>query len=186
MADPQSYTSGVANRYASALFDLARETDALDQVAASLDDFDRMLDDSADLRRLVRSPVIGSDRQVRALDAVFAKAGASGIVPNFVKLAARNRRLFALRDMIRSYRALLATHRGEATADVVSAEPLSDAHLASLKQALESATGKDVRINRSVDPSLLGGMTVKLGSRMIDTSLKTKLNSMRTAMKEVG
>lgn len=186
MAEAQAHTSGVANRYAVALFELARENDTLGDVERDLGMLDDMLKSSDDLTRLVRSPVFQREDQIRALDAVFAKAGITGTVANFAKLTARNRRLFALPDMIRAFRALLAAHRGEATADVISAEPLAEAHLAALKEALKEATGKDVQVNRSVDPSLLGGLVVKLGSRMIDTSLKTKLNSLRIAMKEVG
>ncbi|ADZ72635.1 H+-transporting two-sector ATPase, delta (OSCP) subunit [Polymorphum gilvum SL003B-26A1] len=148
--------------------------------------FERMLGDSADLVRLVRSPVFSAEEQLAALDALLAKAGISGLAANFVKLAARNRRLFALPDMIRAFRALLAEKRGEATAEVVSAVALSDAHVAALKDALAASTGKTVNISARVDPALIGGLVVKVGSRMIDTSLRTKLNSLKFAMKEVG
>jgi len=186
VANKTTQTSGVANRYAAALFDLALETEALDAVESDLATLEALFAASADFARLVRSPVFQASEQINALDAVFQKAGIAGIVANFAKLTAKNRRLFALPEMIVSFRSLLAAHRGEVTADVVSAETLGDAHLSSLKEALKGVTGKDVMINQSVDPSLLGGMIVKIGSRMIDTSLKTKLNSLRIAMKEAG
>lgn len=186
MSDQVSVVSGVAERYATALFELALEGGALDAVAADIDRFDALMGESADLTRLVRSPVFTPDDQVKAVSAVLDRAGIGGLAANFVKLAARNRRLFAVPDMFRAYRTLLAAHRGEATADVVSAEPLSDAQVADLKAALKGVTGKDIRINAAVDPSLIGGLVVKFGSRMIDTSLKTKLNALKIALKEVG
>ncbi|MEM8812715.1 MAG: F0F1 ATP synthase subunit delta [Pseudomonadota bacterium] len=186
MADAQSQTSGVANRYAAALFELALEAGTLDSVEADLTSVEALISSSPDFARLVRSPVFGADDQIAAISAVFEKAGIGGSVANFAKLTARNRRLFALPDMVRAFRALLAAHRGEATADVVSAESLSDTHVTALKDALKDVTGKDVQLNQSVDPTLLGGLVVRLGSRMIDTSLKTKLNALRIAMKEAG
>jgi F-type H+-transporting ATPase subunit delta len=136
--------------------------------------------------RLVKSPVYGAEDQVRALDAVLGKAKIGGLVANFVKLVASNRRLFALPGMLKTFRALAAASRGEAAADVTSATPLSDANLDALKKALKASTGKDVKINPTVDPKLIGGLIVKVGSRMIDTSLRTKLNSLNHSMKEVG
>ena len=186
VADAKTQTSGVANRYAAALFDLALETSALDSVESDLTKLESLFASSDDLMRLVRSPVFQAGEQVRAMDAVLQKAGIAGMAANLAKLAAKNRRLFALPEMIIAFRSTLAAHRGEVTADIVSAETLSDAHLSSLKKTLNGVTGKDVQINQSVDPELLGGMVVKIGSRMIDTSLKTKLNSLRIAMKEAG
>jgi len=173
-------------RYANALFELAVEQDSLDSIAADIDAFGGLLEESPDLVRLVRSPVFSTEEQSRALGAVLGKAGIGGMVRNFVALVAANRRAFALRDMVRGFRQLVAAHRGEATADVASAEALSDKQVESLKAALKSVVGKDVSLNATVDPSLIGGLVVKMGSRMIDTSLKTKLNSLRIAMKEVG
>jgi F-type H+-transporting ATPase subunit delta len=176
----------MAGRYASALFDLARETGAVDPVGADLARFDAMIGESADLERLVRSPVFSSEDQTRAVVALLDRAGIGGLAANFVRLIAQNRRLFAVRDMARAYRALVAKSRGETTAEVVAAQPLSDSHLATLKEALRGTTGKDVALNVKVDPGLIGGLTVKIGSRMIDASLKTKLQSIKIAMKEVG
>lgn len=183
MAD-QPIVSGMAGRYATALFDLALEEKSLDAVAADLDRFHALLDESADLLRLVRSPVFTADEQTHAIAAVLDKAGIKGLAARFLGLVAQKRRLFAVRDMIKAFRALVAGHRGEARAEIVVAEKISDTHLAALKETLKSATGKDVILDLKIDPAILGGLKVKLGSRMIDASLKTKLNSMRIAMKE--
>lgn len=155
-------------------------------VEKALEAFDKLLQDSADLRRLVESPVFSADEQLKALTAVLDKAGVTGLAANFLKLAAKNRRLFAVPGMIAAFRVGLARRRGEVPADVVSAAPLSDAQLSALADALNATTGKKVVISSKVDPSLIGGLVVKVGSRMIDTSLKTKLNSLKFAMKEVG
>lgn len=186
MAAEDQPVSGVAGRYAMALFDLARDQKSVDAVKADLDKFDAMLAESQDLERLVRSPVFSSDMQGKALAAVLEKAGITGIAANFLKVLAANRRLFAIRDAITSFRALVAKYKGEATADVTVAEALSDKNLDSLKAALKSVTGKDVVLNVKVDPSIIGGLVVKLGSRMVDSSLRTKLNSIKHAMKEAG
>ncbi|WP_348272684.1 F0F1 ATP synthase subunit delta [Pannonibacter tanglangensis] len=186
MTDNTTLVSGVAKRYAAALLELAEDGGATQQVERDLAAFDAMLAESADLVRLVRSPVFTADEQLAALDALLAKAGIAGLAANFVKLAAKNRRLFVLPDMIKAFRALLAEKRGEATAEVVSAAPLSDANVAALKEALAASTGKKINIAARVDPALIGGLIVKVGSRMVDTSLRTKLNSLKFAMKEVG
>jgi F-type H+-transporting ATPase subunit delta len=178
--------SGVSGRYATALFELARDEKAVDAVMADLATFDAMLAESADLKRLVRSPVFSAESQSRALAAVLGQAGITGIAANFLKVLTANRRLFAVSDVIRAFRALVAKFRGEATADVTVAEALSDSNLDALKVALKSVTGKDVALNVKVDPSIIGGLVVKLGSRMVDSSLRTKLNSIKHAMKEAG
>ncbi|HUS95718.1 MAG TPA: F0F1 ATP synthase subunit delta [Hyphomicrobiaceae bacterium] len=178
--------ASVAGRYASALFDLANEQSQLPGVEQDLINLQRMLDESADLQRMVRSPVFSADEQSGALVAVLGKAGISGLTLNFVKLIARNRRLFALGDMIKGFRTLAARARGEVEADVSSAVALGDEQMAALKETLKASIGKDVRINAHVDPSLLGGLIVKVGSRMIDSSLRTKLATLKLRMKEVG
>jgi F-type H+-transporting ATPase subunit delta len=178
--------SGVSGRYATALFELARDEKSVDAVKADLDRFEAMLADSEDLRRLVRSPVFSADAQARALVAVLEKAAITGIAANFLKVLTANRRLFAVRPVIRAFRALVAKFKGEATADVTVAEPLSDKNLDAIKTALKSVTGKDVALNVNIDPSIIGGLVVKLGSRMVDSSLRTKLNSIKHAMKEAG
>ncbi len=183
MAD-EPIVSGVAGRYATALFELARDEKALDAVAADLARFEALVDGSADLDRLVKNPVFTADEQERALAAVLGQAGIGGLAAKFLLLVAKKRRLFAARDMIKAFRTLLARHRGEARAEVTVAEPLSDRHLAALKEMLAGATKKEVALDVKVDPKILGGLVVKLGSRMVDASLKTKLNSIKLAMKE--
>jgi F-type H+-transporting ATPase subunit delta len=186
VAESSQIVSGVAERYASSLFELALEQNAAGDVAGALDRFQALLDESEDLRRLVTSPVFGADEQVRAVSAVLDKAEIGGLAANLIKVAASNRRLFAVPGMIRAYRAIYARHRGEVTADVTSAHALTSEQEQELKAALKSVTGKDVAINVAVDPSLLGGLIVKLGSRQIDTSLRTKLSTLKLSLKEVG
>ena len=186
MAGEDPSVSGVSGRYATALFELARDEKSIDGVKADLDRFESLLNDSADLKRLVLSPVFSADTQSRALGAVLDKAGISGISANFLKVLTANRRLFAVADVIRAFRALVAKFKGEASADVTVAEALSDKNLDALKTALKTVTGKDVTLNVKVDPSIIGGLVVKLGSRMVDSSLRTKLNSIKHAMKEAG
>ena len=186
MADENPSVSGVAGRYATALFELARDEKSVDVVKADLDRFDAMIADSADLARLVRSPVFTADAQARALVAVLAKAEIGGIAAKFLQVLAANRRLFAVSEVIRSFRLLVARFRGEASAEVTVAEPLADKNLEALKAALKSVTGKDVDLKVKVDPTIIGGLIVKLGSRMVDSSLRTKLNSIKHAMKEAG
>ena len=187
LAEQQDTVSGVAGRYASALFALARDEKNTDEVADALSRFDALIAESEDLQRLVRSPVFSSREQIKALSSILERAGISGIAANFIKLVAAKRRLFAIRDMIRGYNALNDALAGVARAEVTSAQPLSDANVAALKDTLRAASGgKDVRLTAKVDASIIGGLVVKLGSRMVDGSLKTKLNAIRLRMKEVG
>ena len=174
----------MAGRYATALFELALEANAVEAVKADLDRFDALVAESADLNRLVRSPVFSAEEQLQALAAVLEHAGIGGLAANFFKLVAANRRLFAVHDMIKAFRALVAQHKGEATAAVTVAEPLKDQHVDALRAALKSVTGKDVDLDIKIDPAILGGLVVKLGSRMVDSSLRTKLNGIKHAMKE--
>jgi F-type H+-transporting ATPase subunit delta len=177
--------SGMAGRYATALYDLALEQRTLDPVKADLDRFDALVEGSEDLRRLVRSPVFTAEEQKNALAAILEKVGIGGLAANFLGLVAQKRRLFAVREMVRAFRALVARHKGETRAEVTVAEPLAEKHLDALKEALKSTTKKEVALDIRVDPRILGGLIVKLGSRMVDASLKTKLNSIKLAMKEV-
>ena len=186
MAAEDTSVSGVSGRYATALFELARDQKVVDEVKADLDRFEAMLGESADLKRLVRSPVFSSDMQAKALNAVLEKAEITGTSAKFLKVLTANRRLFAVADVIRAFRALVAKYKGEATADITVAEQLNEKNLDALKTALKSVTGKDVALNVKVDPSIIGGLVVKLGSRMVDSSLRTKLNSIKHAMKEAG
>lgn len=186
MADTSQLISGVAERYASSLFELALEQGAIDAVSADLGRFQAMIDESVDLKRLVASPVFSAEDQLKAIVALCEKAGISGLVANFLKVVTSNRRLFAVPGMIAAYRQIVARHRGEVTADVTSAHALSAAQENELKAALQGVTGKTVAINVTVDPSILGGLVVKVGSRQIDTSLRTKLSTLKLALKEVG
>jgi F-type H+-transporting ATPase subunit delta len=178
--------ASMAGRYAAALFELAKDHRQLAEVERDLASFQRMFDDSRDLRRLVLSPVISAEEQAKALAAILAKAGISSLTANFLKLVARNRRLFAVADMIKSFRALLARERGEVTADVASAHALSAEQMQQLSDTLRTTIGKNVQIKTRVDPGLLGGLIVKVGSKMIDNSLRTKLNNLKVAMKGIG
>jgi F-type H+-transporting ATPase subunit delta len=178
--------SGMAGRYATALFELARDNKAVDAVKKDLDQFDTLIAGSTDLSRLVRSPVFGADEQLKALSAILTNAGITGLAANFLRVITTNRRLFAVRDMIRGYRNLVARHKGEVTAEVTIAEKLSDKNLDALKSALKSVTGgKDIDLDVKIEPDIIGGLIVKVGSRMVDSSLRTKLNSIKLAMKEV-
>jgi len=177
----------MAGRYAQALFDLAQESSSTEQVAADLKTFLALIDESPDFKRFIKSPVFTAEEQVKGLSAVLLKAGIAGTAANFLKLVATKRRLFAVADMIADFNKLSDAKKGVSRAEVTTAEPLKDEHVAALKQALAQVSGgKDVELTVKVDPTLLGGLVVKLGSRMVDASLKTKLNSIRTRMKEVG
>jgi F-type H+-transporting ATPase subunit delta len=183
VATEEPIVSGVAGRYASALFDLAQEQNKVSEVEQDLVKFQQLYDESADLRRLILSPVIAAGDQVRALGSVLDKAGVSELAKNFFSLAARNRRLFAAPGMARAFLALAAKARGEVTAEVTSAYPLTDAQAQALKDELKQTVGKDVTLATKVDPSLIGGLIVKLGSRMVDSSLKTKLSNLSLSLK---
>ncbi len=187
MAKEETVVSGMAGRYADALYQLARDSRTTEKIAADLKVFGDLVAAQPDLQNMVRSPVFTAESQLKALDAILAKVGVSGVAANFIKLVASKRRLFAIGDMIAGYNKLHDSARGVTRADVTVAEPLSDAHRATLEQTLkEISGGKSVDVNVTVDPSIIGGLIVKLGSRMVDGSLKTKLNSIRTRMKEVG
>ena len=174
----------MAGRYATALFDLASEAKAIDAVKADLERFDALVAESPDLNRLVRSPAFSADEQLQALSAVLDRAGIGGLAAKFLKLVTTNRRLFAVRDMVKAFRELVADHKGEATAEVTVAEGLKDEHLDALRSALKAVSGKNVNLAVRIDPAIIGGLVVKLGSRMVDSSLRTKLNAIRHAMKE--
>ena len=185
MAGEDPHISGMAGRYASALFELALEAKATDAVKGDLDRFDAMVAENPDLTRLVRSPVFGVDEQLKALSAILNRAGITGLAANFLRVITTNRRLFAVRDMIRGYRTLVARHKGEVLAQITVAETLNDQNLGALKDALKNVTGgKDIDLDVKVDPAIIGGLIVKVGSRMVDSSLRTKLNAIKFAMKE--
>ena len=187
MAQDGVDSAGVAQRYASALYDLASENRATDEVASSLSSFQALLNGSDDLRRLVKSPVFSAQEQIKALDAVLAKAGIGGVAANFIRLVATKRRLFAIDSLISAYQRLYDAGKGLTRVDVTVASPLKNDQEGALRHALSVATGgKTVTLDIKTDPSIIGGLIVKIGSRMVDASVKTKLNSIRTRMKEVG
>ncbi len=186
MAQSSSPVSGIAERYAGSLYELAAQSNSVEKVEADLSSFEKLLSESADLDRLIKSPVFSAEDQLKAIASVADKAGITGLVGNFLRVVAQNRRLFAVPAMIKAFHAIAADARGEVAAEVTSAHPLSAAQEEELKAALKGVTGKDVAISATVDPSLLGGLVVKIGSRQIDTSLRTKLNSLKLALKEVG
>ncbi len=177
--------AGLADRYATALFEIALERNALEQIEGDLATLQGLLDESEDLRRVVRSPVLSRADQGKAMAAVLGRIDVSEFVRNFVALLAQNRRLFILDAACRAFREKLATHRGEVTAAVTSATPLKDAHLADVKQALREIVGRDVALEANVDPSLIGGLIVRVGSRMVDNSIRTKLQNLELAMKGI-
>lgn len=184
MSQTVSTHTGIADRYTSALFDLALESKKLTAVEKDLAAFDKILNESDDLTRMVRSPVYSTEDQSKGIGAVLDKAGIGGIVGNFLRVVAANRRAFVMPQLLSAFRKLLAEHKGEITAQVSVATKLTAAQTKELKAALKSAVGKDVALDVDVDPSLLGGMIVKVGSRQIDTSLKTKLSTLKLALKE--
>ena len=166
-----------------ALFELARDQDALDAVAGDLGDLRAMLQESADLRRLIQSPVLSREDQGRAVTALAERAGFAELTRQFLGLLAHKRRLFALPAIIKAYLAMLGQHKGEVSAELVSAVALTDEQLAAVKEQLSKAVGQSVTLATAVDPGLLGGLVVRVGSRMIDASLRTKLQRLETAMR---
>lgn len=183
MAQHEPLIAGLAGRYATALFDLAVEEKALERIERDLATLRAALDESADLARLVRAPVFSRDEQTRAMRAVLGKLDTSPLATRFVLLLAQKRRLFALADVIRAFETLLARHRGEVSARVKTARPLGDPEIAELKRILKDKLGRDAKLALSVEPELLGGIVVQVGSRMIDSSLRAKLDALRAAMR---
>ncbi|RYE07547.1 MAG: F0F1 ATP synthase subunit delta [Hyphomicrobiales bacterium] len=186
MAEQNSVLTQIARPYAAALFDLAKSEGGLAAVETGLNEIQKLTDESDDFRRFLGSPVISADAKAEAIQAILAKAKTDKTVSNFVNVVARNGRLFALGAIIKGFQALAAKDRGEVTADVTSAAALSSSQLKALADTLKAKIGKTVTLTEHVDPSLIGGLVVKVGSQMIDSSLKTKLQAMKIAMKEVG
>ena len=187
MSDTATLTSGVAGRYAVALFELALESGSLEEIERDVASLKSALAESGDLRSVIQSPIYDRETQARAMAALCSAMGLGATVTNLVGLMAQKRRLFALPAVIRTVERLAADHRGEIEADVTSAHALSDAQAEALRETLAGKAGeRTVKLNIVVDPALIGGLVVKLGSRMIDTSIRSKLQGMQTAMKEVG
>ena len=185
MVAETSMVSGLSGRYAVALFDLAKENSELDAVGIDLDRLGKLITDSADLSRLVRSPVLSREEQGKGMNAVAERAELSALTQRFVALLARNRRLFALKDITQTYHALLSNYRDEKTAEIISAKPLDEVQMAAISSSLSRAVGSDVKVVDSVDETLIGGLIIKVGSRMVDSSLRTKLQNLQLAMKGV-
>jgi F-type H+-transporting ATPase subunit delta len=186
VSEPASISSGIAARYASAVFDLAKDGKALAKLETNVDDLAAALDSSADLRDLISSPVYSRDVQGAAINAISKKMKLQPIMANTLSLMATKRRLFVLPQLVAQLRALIAEDKGEVTAEVTSATAMTKAQSDKLAKTLKANVGKDVKIKATVDGSLIGGLIVKVGSKMIDTSIRSKLNSLQNAMKEVG
>lgn len=186
VSNASSATTGVAGRYARALFELADSAKSLDPVAQDLATFRRMLDDSADLRRLIASPVVGRDLQGKALMAVLDAAQISGLARKFIGAVAANGRARELPGMAAAYLAELARRRGETTATVTTAVPLTPEQLSQLTTTLKGLVGDKVAVDAHVEPEILGGLVVKVGSRLFDSSIRSKLQRLQLAMKGVA
>lgn len=182
----QSVLVQIARPYASALFDLAGESKSLPGTEKSLDALSQSIESNEELKGFLRSPVIASDTKAAAMDSILGKANLPELVANLVRVVAANGRLFVLPTIISEFKRMAADARGEVTAEVTSASKLSAAQSKSLAETLKKKIGKTVNITSHVDPELIGGLVVKVGSQMIDSSLKTKLTAMKIAMKEVG
>ena len=186
MTASSSLTAGAAGRYATALFELASQAGSLDQTEADLQALGAALSESKELGDLMRNAIYTREQQGNAMAAIGQKMGLSQLVQNVLGLMASKRRLFAVPELISVFEALMAEHRGEVTAEVTSAHGLSDTQANALIEQIKSATGRDVKLNVSVDESIIGGLIVKVGSKMIDSSIRSRLTNLQNAMKEVG
>ncbi|OUD09153.1 F0F1 ATP synthase subunit delta [Marivivens niveibacter] len=186
MSEPASISTSIASRYASAVFDLAKDGNAIAALESDIDSIDAALAGSAELNALINSPLYSREEQATAISAIAAKMGLSEIFANTLSLLAQKRRLFVLPHLLSSLRALLAEEKGEVTADVISAKALTKTQSDKLAKTLSAKIGKDVKINATVDDALIGGLVVKVGSKMIDTSIASKLSALQNTMKEVG
>ncbi len=186
MSEPASISSGIAARYASAVFELAKDASDLKTLESNVQDLDTVLADSSDIRDLINSPVVSREDQANAIAAVAKKMKLMPIVSNTLALMASKRRLFVLPALVAQLRALIAEEKGEITAEVISAKAMTKTQTDKLAKAIKARIGKDVKIDATVDEELIGGLVIKVGSQMIDTSIRSKLNSLSNVMKEVG
>ena len=186
MSETASISASIAGRYAQALFDICKEEGALDALEKDADALSAALADSADLRAMIASPLYTREQQGAAIVAVANGLGVHPMVANTLALMAGNRRLFVLPALVRMLRARIAAEKGVVTAEVTSAKPLTEAQAARLAETLKARVGKDIKLNTTVDDSLIGGLVVKVGSKMIDSSIRSKLAALQNAMKEVG
>ena len=186
MSEPASISTGIAGRYATAIFELAKEGDALAALENDIATLGTALKESADFRDVINSPVYSREDQGAAVSAIADAAGLSGTLKNTLGLMAAKRRLFVLPQLVAALERMISDEKGEVEADVTSAQPLTDEQRAKLAETLKARVGKDVKLNTAVDESLIGGLVVKVGSRMIDTSIRSKLAALKNTMKEVG
>nr|WP_218958656.1 F0F1 ATP synthase subunit delta [Thalassovita aquimarina] len=186
VSEPASISSGIAARYATAIFEIAKETNSLAKIEPNVIDLASALNESADLRALISSPLVSRDDQEKAIAALAVKMGVEPVLKDGLSLMAQKRRLFVLPQLLDQLSALIAEDKGEVTAEVTSAKALTKTQADKLAKTLAARVGKDVKINATVDEDLIGGLVVKVGSKMIDTSIRSKLNSLQNAMKEVG
>nr|WP_232237108.1 F0F1 ATP synthase subunit delta [Thiosulfatihalobacter marinus] len=186
VSEPASISSGIAKRYAAAVFEIAQENKSLAKLESGLDDLSAAIAESADLRTLITSPLISREEQGKAIAGVADKMGLQPVLKNALGLMAGKRRLFVLPQLIDQLRAMIAEDKGEVTAEVVTAKALTKTQSDKLAKTLAERVGKTVKINATVDDALVGGLVVKVGSKMIDTSIRSKLASLQNAMKEVG
>ena len=186
VSEPASISSGIAARYATAVFELAKDASDLKNLESNVEDLGAALDASAELRDVISSPVYSRDDQANVITAVATKMKLMPIVSNTLALMASKRRLFVLPALVAQLRALIAEEKGEVTAEVISAKTMTKTQIDKLAKAIKSRIGKDVKIDATVDESLIGGLVVKVGSQMIDTSIRSKLSSLSNVMKEVG
>ena len=186
MSEPASISSGIAARYATAVFELAKESKSVAKIEADLDALEAALADSADFTALISSPIYSRDEQAAVIAAIAKKMGLTPTMTNVLGLMAAKRRLFVLPQLAASLRSAIAEDKGEVTAEVTSAKALTKAQSDKLAKLLAGRTGKTVKIKAAVDESLIGGLVVKVGSKMIDTSIASRLTSLQNAMKEVG
>ena len=186
MSDTASISMGVASRYARAIFDLVLESDEVGELENNVESLSEALGNSQELRDLIASPLYTRDDQKAAIVAVGTRMKLLANLTNTLALMATKRRLFVLDSFLRQLKILIAEHKGEITADVVSAKSLTQGQSDKLAEAIKERVGKEIKINASVDESIIGGIVIKVGSKMIDTSIRSKLNSLQTVMKEVG
>lgn len=186
MSEPASISTSIAGRYATAVYEIAKDGKAVKSLETDLDALQSALTDSDDFRALIQSPIYSRDEQGAAIDAIAKKMKLSDTLANTLALMAQKRRLFVLPQLVKTLRDIIAAEKGEVTAEVVSAKALTKTQADKLAKTLKASTGKTVTLNATVDESLIGGLIVKVGSRMVDTSIRAKLNSLQNAMKEVG
>ena len=186
MSEPASISSGIAARYATAIFEIAKESNTLAKIEPNVTDLAAALAESAELSTLISSPLASREDQQKAIAAIADKMGLEPVMKDGLALMAQKRRLFVLPQLLDQLAALIAEDKGEVTAEVASAKALTKAQSEKLAKTLTARIGKDVKINATVDEDLIGGLVVKVGSKMIDTSIRSKLNSLQNAMKEVG